>query len=359
VLGKGGCLQLSARRRVSPKGEANFLFEMLRRVDALRPDPATIASAADILRGGGLVAFPTETVYGLGANALDAAAVERIYQAKGRPAYNPLIVHVADASRVTDVARDWPEKAARLANAFWPGPLTLVVAKRPEVPAGVTAGLDTVAVRVPLHPVAHALLLAAGIPVAAPSANRSTEVSPTTGAHVDKSLGSAVDLILDAGPTAVGIESTVVDVSVDPPVVLRPGMIASDALSRVVGEIGEPPRAAGESARRSPGMLDRHYAPRAALVLADAGRTRELIEDARHGGRKTGVILFSRGSISADRREALELPDDPAGYAAGLYAALHTLDDAGVDVIVVEQPPERPEWHAIRDRLLRASRENH
>jgi L-threonylcarbamoyladenylate synthase len=328
---------------------------MLRRVDALRPDPAIIARAAQILRGGGLVAFPTETVYGLGANALEADAVERIYKAKGRPAYNPLIVHVADASQVLGVAREWPDKAARLAAAFWPGPLTLVLPKRPEIPPGVTAGLDTVAVRVPSHPVASALLTAAGLPIAAPSANRSTEVSPTTGAHVDKSLGDAVDLILDAGAAPVGIESTVVDVSVDPPVVLRPGTIARADLARVIGEIGGAPRTTGESARRSPGMLDRHYSPRARLVLADAGRARELIEDARHGGKRAGVVLFSRGSVPGNRRETVELPADPAGYAAGLYAALHTLDDAGVDVIVVEQPPDRPEWAAVRDRLARAA----
>jgi L-threonylcarbamoyladenylate synthase len=330
---------------------------MLQRVDPRRPDEATIARAAEILRGGGLVAFPTETVYGLGANALDAAAVDRIYAAKGRPAYNPLIVHVADVDRVRDVAREWPAAAERLARAFWPGPLTLVVPKRPEVPASVTAGLDSVAVRVPAHPVARALLAAARIPIAAPSANRSTEVSPTTGAHVEKSLGDAVDLILDAGPTTVGIESTVVDVTVDPPVVLRPGMITLDDLARTVGMVLDVPRgaAAGEEARRSPGMLDRHYAPRASLLLASRERALPLIEEQEQAGRRVGVLLIDLALPSSASRRVILLADDPVRYATALYAALHQLDDDGVDLIVVERPPDGPEWHAVRDRLERAA----
>jgi L-threonylcarbamoyladenylate synthase len=329
---------------------------MLQRVDPRRPDEATIAHAAEILRSGGLVAFPTETVYGLGANALDAAAVDRIYAAKGRPAYNPLIVHVADADRAHDVARAWPEVAARLARAFWPGPLTLVVPKRAAVPASVTAGLDTVAVRVPSHPVARALLDAAKIPVAAPSANRSGEVSPTTGSHVEKSLGGAVDLILDAGPTLVGIESTVVDVTVDPPVVLRPGTITHDDLARVVGAVADARRSArSHDARPSPGMLDRHYAPRAALLVVDGNDVRRAIAHAHHAGRTVGAILRTPGLATTSANHVIELPDDPAGYASGLYAALHRLDDAGVDVIVAERPANGPEWHAVRDRLARAA----
>ncbi len=238
---------------------------MLQRVDPQRPDEATIARAAEILRGGGLVAFPTETVYGLGANALDPAAVDRIYAAKGRPSFNPLIVHVADADHVLDVAAAWPDNAERLARAFWPGPLTLVLPKRPEVPSSVTAGLDTVAVRVPSHPVARALLVAAGIPIAAPSANRSSEVSPTTGAHVEKSLGDAVDLILDAGPTLVGIESTVVDLTFDPPAILRPGIITREDLALVIGEIGQAKLLVGilprQSAEEAPTSVEVGDAP--------------------------------------------------------------------------------------------------
>lgn len=330
---------------------------MLQRVDPLHPDGLIIARAAEILRSGGLVAFPTETVYGLGANALDPAAVERIYAAKGRPAYNPLIVHVEDARRVTDVAREWPDKAARLARAFWPGPLTLVVAKRANVPAGVTASLDTVAVRVPSHPVARALLAAARVPVAAPSANRSTEVSPTTGSHVEKSLGDAVDLILDAGPTTVGIESTVVDVTVDPPVVLRPGMITRELLMGAIGDVAEAPlrASAGKEARRSPGMLDRHYAPRAKLLVADDARMREIFDHARDAGTRIGAIVRTSSVFLAPGDSIVELPDDPAGYAAGLYAALHRLDDAGFEIILVERPPDEPEWRAVLDRLERAA----
>lgn len=331
---------------------------MLQRIDPLRPDPLIIARAAEILRSGGLVAFPTETVYGLGANALDPEAVERIYAAKGRPAYNPLIVHIGDARQVGDVAREWPDTAARLAREFWPGPLTLVVAKRANVPAGVTAGLDTVGVRVPLHPVASALLAAARVPIAAPSANRSTEVSPTTGSHVEKSLGDAVDLILDAGPTAVGIESTVVDVTVDPPVVLRPGMITRAELAGIVGDVDDaPPRSStADDARRSPGMLDRHYAPRATLIVADDARTREIFEHARDAGTRVGAIVRTSRSLAALGDSIIELPDDPAGYAAGLYAALHRLDDEGIEIIVAQRPPDTPEWRAVLDRLDRAAR---
>jgi L-threonylcarbamoyladenylate synthase len=345
---------------------------MLQRVDPQRPDEATIARAAEILRGGGLVAFPTETVYGLGANALDPAAVDRIYAAKGRPLFNPLIVHLADADQVRDVAAEWPDKAERLARAFWPGPLTLVVPKRPEVPSSVTAGLDTVAVRVPSHPVAHALLMAARIPVAAPSANRSTEVSPTTGAHVETSLGDAVDLILDAGPTLVGIESTVVDVTHDPPLVLRPGIITREDLARVIGEIGQgrlivgsvPRQPAEESStsvevgdapRPSPGMLHRHYAPRASLVLVDRARLSRVIDERARAGQNVGAVLITPGTAPSAARRTIELGGDPSRYAAGLYAALHDLDDDGVDVIVVERPPDRPEWYAVLDRLARGA----
>jgi L-threonylcarbamoyladenylate synthase len=328
---------------------------MLERVDPRHPDAAIIARAADVLRRGGLVAFPTETVYGLGANALDSTAVDGIFAAKGRPAYNPLIVHVADAARARGVARDWPDVAERLARAFWPGPLTLVLPKRSEVPSSVTAGLDTVAVRVPSHPVALALLEAAGIPIAAPSANRSTEVSPTTGSHVEKSLGDRVDLILDAGPTPVGIESTVVDVTVSPPVVLRPGSITLADLARVAGNVSEASASRGDEARRSPGMLDRHYAPRAKLMLATSDRIRELVEGAQHAGRRVGAIAITAALSSRARDELLTLPNDPDGYATRLYAALHALDDAAVELIVVENPPDGPAWRAVRDRLERAA----
>jgi L-threonylcarbamoyladenylate synthase len=324
----------------------------LERVDPANPDPAIIARAAELLRGGRLVAFPTETVYGLGANALDVRAVERIYEAKGRPAYNPLIVHIADPSQVLDVAREWPERAERLARAFWPGPLTLVLPKQTDVPDSVTAGLDTVGVRVPRHPVAFALLAAAKIPVAAPSANRSTQVSPTTGEHVAKSLGAVVDLILDAGPTSVGIESTVLDLSQATPTLLRPGTISVPELEAIAGPIVVAAGASGEAARPSPGMLDKHYSPRARLVIVDAAMVDERVQRDRTAGRAVGAIVIS--TAASDSARAIRMPNDAHGYAARLYDALHSLDDAGCDVIIVERVPRTPEWFGVADRLRRA-----
>jgi L-threonylcarbamoyladenylate synthase len=333
-------------------------------VDRIHPDRGTIERAAAILRGGGLVAFPTETVYGLGAHALDPVAVGRIYAAKGRPAYNPIIVHVADRSQVSSVARDWNDAAERLAQTFWPGPLTMVLPRRPEVPNAVTAGLDTVGIRIPNHPVAQALLAAAAIPIAAPSANRSMAVSPTTGAHVAKSLGDAVDLILDAGPTTVGIESTVIDLSRTPPVLLRPGSISVPELEAAVGPIAfathgalatGTPAQAQAAPRPSPGMLDKHYSPRAKLVLEDAAHIAEQIAAARRAGQRVGLLVTSE-DIEIAAGTAVRLPASAAGFAAGLYGALHALDDAGVDLIIVERPPDAAEWLGVRDRLERAAR---
>jgi L-threonylcarbamoyladenylate synthase len=322
-------------------------------VDPAAPDPATIARAAQLLRAGRLVAFPTETVYGLGANALDPHAVARIFAAKGRPAYNPLIVHVPDGERARALASDWPAAAERLAAAFWPGPLTLVVPKAPAVPDAVTAGRPNVALRVPSHPVAHAILLAAEVPVAAPSANRSTEVSPSTAQHVAKSLGERVDLIVDGGPTTVGIESTVVSLLDAVPVLLRPGTISVDQLREVLGgEIRLPAATPGaDEARLSPGMMDRHYAPRAKLVALDF----EALSDAARrdvaAGRRVGAVTLGR---PVGGTTSIALPDDPAGYAARLYAALHELDDRGVEVIYVESVPGGADWAGVRDRLRRA-----
>ena len=328
-------------------------------VDPTDPDAAAIAQAAAALRAGQLVAFPTETVYGLGANALDPAAVERIYAAKGRPSYNPLIVHVARTSDVSTVAREWNAAAERLAAAFWPGPLTLVLPKLPNVPDAVTAGLPTVAVRVPRHPVAQALLRAAHLPVAAPSANKSMLVSPSSASHVVKSLGDAVDIVLDGGPTEVGIESTVIDVSGSVPTLLRPGMISIPALEAIVGPIAVASQRAGEAARPSPGMLDRHYSPRGRLLLVDPTDVRTVIERERAGGRLIGAIVRE----AAEGAEVSPLPSSfnvimprtAAAYATRLYDALHTLDDAACDVIVVERVPDDPDWLGVRDRLERAA----
>lgn len=328
------------------------------RVDPAAPHEQAIAAAAELIRAGRLVAFPTETVYGLGANALDPAAIDRIYEAKGRPAGNPLIVHVADAEMARALVLEWPPVAGRLATAFWPGPLTLVLRKRPVVPDRVTAGLPTVAVRVPAHPVALALIRAAGVPIAAPSANRSTEVSPTTARHVVKSLGEAVDLVLDAGPTRVGVESTVVDVTREPPLLLRPGGVSAEAIAAVAGRVERPGTAAAIAggARPSPGMLHRHYAPRARVVLFGPGEREEARAEATRlaaAGHRTGALLLT--ALDAPFARAFLMPTDPAGYASWLYAALHALEDAACDTIFVERVPDDPGWLAIRDRLARSA----
>jgi L-threonylcarbamoyladenylate synthase len=327
----------------------------LLRVDPSDPDPNAIARAAAVIRRGGLVAFPTETVYGLGAHALDPRAVERIYEAKGRPSYNPIIVHVASAERARDVVREWNEYAERLAGAFWPGPMTLVLAKRPDVPDAVTAGLPTVGVRVPAHPVARALLEAADVPIAAPSANRSMQLSPTMASHVVASLGDAADVILDGGPTWVGIESTVIDVTGDQLAVLRPGTITLEQIGMVTGApatIGA--SAAGDAARPSPGMLDRHYAPRARVVLVEASDVGIRVELERARGYRTGAVVIT-ASVEAGP-DVERLPADPAIYASRLYATLHALDDAGCDIVVVERVPDSGAWLGVRDRLERAAR---
>ncbi len=356
-------------------------------VDPHFPDPALIAEAAAVLRGGGLVAFPTETVYGLGADAMNPTAVARIFTAKGRPAEDPIIVHVLGFEALAELAASVPPVAARLASEFWPGPLTLVVPRDPRVPAIVTAGLDSVAVRAPAHPVARALLAAVGGPIAAPSANPFGRTSPTTAAHVVADLGERIDLVLDGGPAEVGVESTVVDCCTDPPVLLRPGGVTIEALRAVVPnlrrdsarvEVGgpvepEPPiPSKGETrpttAQRSPGLLDRHYAPRATLVLI-AGppedvravlrlATMRLVE----GGRHVGVLVAEEdaaaiGESYPGRVEVLVLGSlrDPAEPARHLFGALRELDAAGVEVILARDFGDKGLGLAIRDRLTRAA----
>ena len=326
-------------------------------VDPSSPDPDAIARAAAVLKRGGLVAFPTETVYGLGAHALDPAAVARIFAAKGRPDYNPLIVHVAGVEEARGLAAAWSDAAERLAAAFWPGPLTLVVPRSAAVPDAVTAGLPTVALRVPAHPVARALLEAARLPVAAPSANRSTELSPTRAAHVEKSLRDRVELILDGGPTEVGIESTVVSLTAALPTVLRPGTVSTGELRAVLGEVAElSAQGGGRAARPSPGMLDRHYAPRGELRLFGAEERARVQDDvylATLGGRDVGALVFT--PLAAPVARQVTMPADPAAYARGLYAALHALDDAGCDLVLVERVPGEAAWDGVRDRLRRAA----
>jgi L-threonylcarbamoyladenylate synthase len=331
-------------------------------------DPATFDAAIDegaaVIRAGGLVAFPTETVYGLGANALSAEAVRAIFAAKGRPAFNPVIVHLADALELDRVARDVPPVVATLARAFWPGPLTLVVPRREHIPDVVTAGLPGVGVRVPAHPVARALIARAGVPIAAPSANPFTCVSPTTAAHVATQMGSAVPLILDGGPTRVGIESTVLDVTGARPLLLRPGGVSREDLERVIGPIDVESHApSGDAPRPSPGMIERHYAPRARLEPADTRDPSRVAQQAAgHAarGEKVAIVFHTGSELPAALSSLVPAPllipmsRDPEGYARALYAALHAIDAASCQVALVEPPPADPSWEAVADRLRRA-----
>jgi L-threonylcarbamoyladenylate synthase len=332
-------------------------------VDAVNPEPEHIARAAAVIRAGGLVAFPTETVYGLGANALDPAAVGGIFRAKGRPANNPLIVHVAHASAAQGLVLSWPETAQTLARRYWPGPLSLVLPKRPLVPDVATAGAATVALRVPAHPVALALLSAADVPIAAPSANRSMAVSPTRAEHVLRGLRGRIDLVLDGGPTAGGLESTVVDLTVWPPRLLRPGLVTRQQIEAVVGPItvmdaGLPAR---DVPLASPGMMTRHYAPRATLECLAATDTGNRVRELLSQNLRVGWLTFGRrGDLCSESRppallRVFAMPADAAAYSAILYAALHTCDEAGMDFIVVDAPPSGDAWAAIHDRLRRAS----
>ncbi|HQU44815.1 MAG: threonylcarbamoyl-AMP synthase [Planctomycetia bacterium 21-64-5] len=328
-------------------------------IDPVEPRRGPLARAAEILRRGGLVAFPTETVYGLGANALDIAAVAKIFAAKGRPATNPLIVHVASSEQVGEVAAQWPPVAQALAERFWPGPLTLVLPKNPSIHDIVTGGGDTVAVRLPAHPVARGLIRAAGLPIAAPSANLSTRVSPTRAEHVLRGLAGRIDLLLDGGPTAGGLESTVLDLTTTPPMLLRPGLVSPQEIEAVIGPIQQlriPDTLLPSSPARSPGMLRRHYAPSVPMECLSGSGPR--VEALCRAGLRVGWLTLgpaARGDLSG--LFAIELPADPAGYSAQLYAALHTLEALAPDRIVVELPPGEEAWLAVRDRLRRAATE--
>ncbi|MCS7045458.1 MAG: L-threonylcarbamoyladenylate synthase [Gemmataceae bacterium] len=322
-------------------------------VDPLLPNLDAIEEATRLLRGGGLVAFPTETVYGLGANALDDRAVAAIFAVKGRPPTNPLIVHVSDIAAAAELVAEFPEPARRLAARYWPGPLTLVMVKTGRVPDGVTAGGPTVALRVPAHPVALALLRVGRMPLAAPSANPSTALSPTTAEHVRRGLAGKIPLILDAGPTPGGLESTVLDVTVAPPRLLRPGLLSPADLAAVIGPIDATP-VVTEATRpaRAPGSHARHYAPTTPLELtADVVG---LVNRCLDRGSRVGLLTW-RPAAARHNLVVEQLPADPVGYAAGMYAALHRLDAAGLERIIVEAPPPDDAWLAVRDRLMRAS----
>ncbi|WP_089965443.1 L-threonylcarbamoyladenylate synthase [Lihuaxuella thermophila] len=323
-----------------------------------------VIRAADCLRQGGLVAFPTETVYGLGAIATSEQAVAQIFAAKGRPSDNPLIIHIGDKDQLSHWVSELPDVAGKLVRSFWPGPLTLVLPHQGNIAANVTAGLDTVAVRMPSHPVALALLQLAGEPVAAPSANRSGRPSPTEAAHVWHDLAGRLDILLDGGETGVGVESTVVDVTGEIPVLLRPGGITVEALTRAVGHVEiDAGLKQEESVPRSPGMKYRHYAPQAEMWLVEGqeehvlARIRELGADAMRRGRKVGILTTEE---HADKFHAdVVIPcgrrSDPLSVARGLYQALRTFDARGVDFILAEAFPEKGIFYSVMNRLRKAA----
>lgn len=338
-------------------------------IDAENPDPSIMRVAADCLLAGGLVAFPTETVYGLGANALDAEAVNRIYIAKGRPANNPLIVHIALSEQLEQVAMDIPEIARQLAAAFWPGPLTMVLKRRARVPSNISAGRDTVAVRMPAHPVALALIRAAGVPIAAPSANLFTRPSATTAQHVLADLDGRVDIILDGGPTRIGLESTVLDLTSEPPVILRPGGVTPEALREIIPSVEFHTKIIAmddaEAAPLSPGMLLKHYSPNAELLLFVGDfdgvtlRMQEIAREKIAAGKRVGVLTLDEERQFFDALGAqvvlLGSKNDLEAVGHNLFAGLRALDERGVDVILVRGFDPVGLGITIQDRLLRAA----
>lgn len=313
-------------------------------------DPKLLTIAADALRSGEVVAFPTETVYGLGAHALDEDAVRKIFEIKGRPPTNPLIVHVASVEAARELVREWPPEADALAEAFWPGPLTMILPRNPAIPDIVTAGLDSVGIRVPSHSVAQRLLELAGVPVAAPSANPYMGVSPTCAQHVSQGL-PGLKYIVDAGPCSVGLESTVISL-VGAPRILRPGMVTLSMIRRILPtvEVADDSVAEGQAAM-SPGLAQKHYSPKARVMIAPPS-ARAMLK-----GNRVGVILRKSATPTETILDALAitLPNDAQGYARGLYAALHDLDSQGCETIIIEPPPHDDEWTAVWNRIKRAA----
>lgn len=326
-------------------------------LDPERPRQEVIELAASIIRNGGLVAFPTETVYGLGADATNENAVRKIFDAKGRPSDNPCIVHVDSRDMLDRIAGGVTDKAERLIQKFWPGPLTLVLDRKPEVALSVSAGLSTVAARMPRNMIALELICAARTPIAAPSANASGRPSPTTTAHVLEDLGGRIDLILDGGTTNIGIESTVLDVTTDPPIILRPGSITQEMLSEAIGPIER--AASDEELRRSPGTRHQHYSPRARVILIEHGSL-AVIQRICREHLKTGGVGFAGHSfleIDHPNFSAIRLGSNARDYAHSIYATLRQLDKKDPRVIVVEGISEAGEGVAVMDRLRRAASE--
>jgi len=342
------------------------------RVNPFHPEKNKIIEAASFIRGGKTVAFPTETVYGLGADAFNPEAVQKIFIAKGRPADNPLIVHVAHLSQLKKLVQEIPPEAALLIRQFWPGPLTLVLPKSREVPYGVTAGLDTVAVRMPRHKVALELIRWAGCPIAAPSANVSGKPSPTSAKHVLKDMYGAIGGILDGGSTSVGIESTVLDFSSDVPTILRPGGVTKEQLEKLLKKVRLSPERenmnGNEFIPRSPGMKYRHYSPRGELYIIRGsikkavGKIRELVLNWQKEGKKVAVLCsrethqyYQRNNFKADLLIILGSREDPKTVARKLYDALHWCDDKDMDIILVEEFPFEGIGYAVMNRIKKAS----
>jgi L-threonylcarbamoyladenylate synthase len=335
------------------------------RVNPTEPEKEVIAEAAAVIRSGGLVAFPTETVYGLGADALNEAAVRRIFGVKGRPPDNPIIVHVADRDSVYLLASEVPRAAEELISRFWPGPMTLVLKRTELVPAVTCGGLETVAVRMPAHPVALELIEEAGVPIAAPSANVSGSPSPTSAEHVLRDLGGKIEMVLDGGPAEIGVESTVIDMTVDPPELLRPGGLPLEEIEGVIGHVRIPEPARGLVAftgkPRSPGMKYRHYAPRCRLILVEGDpasvrrKVAELVTVLRTQGKRVGVLALDGADYPGAEVVDLGPRSDLRRVAKSLFTAIRDLDERGVDVIVAEGVEERGLGLAIMNRLRKAS----
>ena len=316
---------------------------------------AAVVRATELLRAGEVVALPTETVYGLAANALDARAVVRIFEIKGRPATNPVIVHVADLAMARACAAEWPVLADRLATAFWPGPLTLVLPRAPRIPDVVTADGSTVGIRWPSHPFMQAVIRACGFPLAAPSANPSNQISPTNAEHVREHLGGEVPLIVDGGQAQIGIESTVIDISVSPPRLLRPGMIHAESLLAVTGKLDCADDSTAGATLKSPGLLRKHYSPKARLIIRSWTDQADLINALapfRLPPERINIIAHTR--IPEGFPRVSVIPHDAEAFARAIYAELHRCDTEGAALIVVEALPETVEWQAIADRLRRA-----
>ncbi len=316
----------------------------------------SIREAAGVLKAGGLVAFPTETVYGLGADGLNPHAVAKVYAAKGRPSRNPLILHVADIGSAVSLVADWSAEAARLTSAFWPGPLTLVLPRSHLVPDIVTAGQPTVAIRCPAHAIAKALLAECQTPIAAPSANRSSELSPTLPEHVLKTLNGRIDLLIAAGATSGGIESTIIDLSSAQPRLLRPGILTVQEIESVIGPVVLTNSENESGALPAPGMMARHYAPHTPMQLAlERSDLVQIYEKWHEQGKIAAVLTLGNWLDVQPPSQLIEMPILPAHYARVLFSTLHTIDLNGFSSILIEFPPDQPEWLAIRDRLKRAA----